>query len=442
MAEQSRKIYIPVNEFIDSWEKEIYELTNMDYFIFLLINELAGSIETGFFPKRPTLEYLRLNSDDIGSLAFNIGDALQDFLEKNCFGACSLSCPRHLSQRLTPGDISERQKVLGIPLRPDMACKSKEQCLFYDTKSFVVLDILLDFYNFDKGMAIVENDVGLLLFVDFITRLIIENFKRNESRLLAHPEENAASQFDVLIQNTGTGWNPDFEHPEEDMEIWEGEEWKFSKTGTVAIFEQFQKEYSFGIHEKIARRLLNRFSEFLTEFLGMDRIEELTMAEIQEFITVVVVNDLIGEPNETLRGIIRVFEDLVRYLDFNYDLNLGTSFSAFIQLEFPDLERTLGMVNYYVQNHSLVDFLLSDDAKTNSLLDGFFRVLQMDNGICALEDIHIQSQFAPVDLSAAGLDKLQKGDILHLQLSTQNGQSWTLIHLEMIYPAKAKAYLY
>ncbi len=442
MAEQSRKIYIPVNEFIDSWEKEVYELTNMDYFIFLLINELAGSIETGFFPKRSTLEYLRLNSEDIGNLAFNMGDALQDFLEKNCFGACSVACPKHLSQRVTPAELTERQNIIGIPVRPDMACKNKEQCLFYDIKAFVVLDILLDFYNFDKGLAIVEDDAGLHLFVEFITRLIIENIKKHESRLLTHPDENAASQFDVLIQNTETGWKPHFEHSDDDSEVWEGEEWKFAATGTAAILEQFRNGYTFGKNEKIARRLLNRFSEFLTEFLGLERIEELTVAEIQEFTTVVVVHELVGEPDETLREIIRVFNDLVRYLDFNHNLNLASPFSDFIRYEFPEIARTFRMVNQYVQNHPLVDFLLSGEAKKNGLLDGFFRVLQVDNGICELEDIHIQSRFAPVDLSSAELDNLRKGDILHLQLSTENGQTWTLIHLEMIYPAKAKAYLY
>ena len=45
MAEKFEKTYISVNEFIESWEKELYELNYLDYFIFLLINKLGFQIE-------------------------------------------------------------------------------------------------------------------------------------------------------------------------------------------------------------------------------------------------------------------------------------------------------------------------------------------------------------------------------------------------------------
>ncbi len=441
MAEQFRKIYIPVNEFIDSWEKEVYELTNTDYFIFLLINELAGAIEAGFFPKRSNLEYLRMETEEISSLAFNIGDALQDFLEKHCFGSCSVACPMRLSQRLTAADLSERQNTLGVANNPDINGNTKEQCLFYDVKTFVVLDVLLDYYNFDRNIAVSEDDPGLHLFVEFITRQILDTFKKQEARLLSQPDENATSLFDLLIQNTESGWDAHFEETD-DADIWEGEEWKYAANGTAAIMEQFKKEYSFGRNKTIALRLLDRFSEFLIEFLGLERIEDVNGAVIQEFITVVVVHELVGEADETLSEAAQIFRDWVRYVDFNHNQDLARSYSVFMNRDFPDILRTYRMVNRYLEQHPLVDYLLSDRAKQTSLLDGFFVVLDVENGIGELEDLHIQSRFAPVDLSAAELEDLRKGDILHLQLSTDNGQSWTLNHLEMIYPPKARAYLY
>ena len=51
MAEPIKKTYISAREFVDSWEKEIYELSNLDYFIYLLINELALGIEKNFFSR-------------------------------------------------------------------------------------------------------------------------------------------------------------------------------------------------------------------------------------------------------------------------------------------------------------------------------------------------------------------------------------------------------
>ena len=61
MAEQFKKTYVSVTEFIDSWEKEIYELTHLDYFSYLLINEMASGIENDFFPNYNREEQIFLN---------------------------------------------------------------------------------------------------------------------------------------------------------------------------------------------------------------------------------------------------------------------------------------------------------------------------------------------------------------------------------------------
>ena len=102
MSERSEKTFISIHEFISSWEKEIYELTNLDYFAYHLINFLGNQIETVYFNKKEQTGYLQLDSEDIGTLAFNIGDSFASFLEHNCFGDCSLACPTNLNEKINP----------------------------------------------------------------------------------------------------------------------------------------------------------------------------------------------------------------------------------------------------------------------------------------------------------------------------------------------------
>ncbi len=98
MSNKFNKGYITAREFVNSWEKEVYELTYLDYFTYLLINELGLLLEEDFFPEIEQQDLFCLNKEEVSALAFNIGDGLQLFLDKNCFGGCSLGCPNKLSK--------------------------------------------------------------------------------------------------------------------------------------------------------------------------------------------------------------------------------------------------------------------------------------------------------------------------------------------------------
>lgn len=100
MSERFEKAYISVSEFVSSWEKEIYELNNLDYFTFLLINYLGYKIEHNFFNAEENSPYLCIDPEEIATLSFNIGDCFESFLENNCFGDCTLSCPTKLDEKV------------------------------------------------------------------------------------------------------------------------------------------------------------------------------------------------------------------------------------------------------------------------------------------------------------------------------------------------------
>ena len=151
MSERFEKTYISVNEFVSSWEKEIYELNNLDYFTYLLINFIGYSIEHEFFNKENPSAYLRIDPEEIATLSFNVGDSFESFLENNCFGDCTLSCPTKLNEMVSPDETELDGTHLNIVQIINGEDLSKKQFLLTDILNYVVLDTLFDFYIFLSG---------------------------------------------------------------------------------------------------------------------------------------------------------------------------------------------------------------------------------------------------------------------------------------------------
>ncbi len=441
MAEQFRKTYISVHEFVDSWEKEVYELTNLDYFIFLLINNLAGEIETNFLSKLPDTNLLRLHSEEAGTLSFNLGDSLQMFFEEYCFDSCGLNCPLRLQDSLSEEEQNERQILFADAPTPKTACRIKLNCLYSEISTFVAKDTLLDFYQFEKGFILDENDPTFIKFSDFIVKNILDTIKRQGQELLQHPEENASFQFDNLIKTDDSDWSGSFEiEDDEDSEIREGEEWKLASSGPADAVEKFKDSYPDAFKESSLLLLLNRFSEFLTEFLEIKRIENLAVDEVQEFFTVIVVHELLAVEQNLLGKAADMFRQMMRFLDYNYDINLSPSFEAFLAKAFPEIERTFRISRIYGNEHPLANYLLSEDASEPALLEGFFELIEISGQITGIEDIHLKSRFDFVELTGMDVSQLKSGDILHMQISAK-GVLYHLNRLEMVYPEHAKLYL-
>jgi len=440
MAEQFKKTYVSAHEFVESWEKEIYELTNMDYFIYLLINNLAGEIESTYLAKLSDRHVLKVHSDDVGTLAFNIGDGLQQFLEKTCFDTCTLNCPLCLSDPISAIEQQNRLKVLNTFPLGNSPCKTKEQCLSADILNFVVYDSMLDFYQFEKGILIDEKDHELVRFSEFVTRIILETIRNQGQKLLQKPNENATPQFDTLMKTDASSWDT-FSEFEDEEELSEGEEWKLTGSNPKRIIEAFKQNYPEQLESACFQRLLDRFAEFLTEFLSLTQIEKLELEELKEFITIVAVNDLLAEKDEQLDKIIALFQKLVRFLDFEFGLKLEPEFQMFLEKEYPQIKRTYSVIEAYSNYNPLVNYLISSEAADPTLLDGFFEIISVSGNNAEVEDIHLTTRFKPLDISLLSHSNIKSGDILHMQLIVQD-LGFRLAHLEMVYPSTAKKYLF
>ena len=206
MSERFEKTYISIHEFISSWQKEIYELNNLDYFTYLLINHVGYLIEHSFFTKPKQCTYLKIDPEEIATLSFNIGDSFESFLENNCFGDCTLSCPTKMNEKYNPEDLDFNNghiQILQIVNGTDL---NKKQFLLTDILNYVVLDTLYDFYNYEIGLDLDDADTGLLEFADFIT-VSLEKFIEQKGRnYLTNPKETASELFENLIHDSEDSW--------------------------------------------------------------------------------------------------------------------------------------------------------------------------------------------------------------------------------------------
>lgn len=440
MSEQFKKIYISAREFIISWEKEVYELNNLDYFIFLLINDLASGIERSYFSNYNQNDMLFLPSEETGMLAFNIGDSLQVFIENNCFSVCPLRCPVRFNEKVGVDEQKARRKLLSKLDVCLKACYSKEQCLYSDILNHVLLDCLLDFYNCEMNVVLGENDKRLFNLAEFIMGIIINFIKNKGQRLLNAPQENASTRFDNLIKSDESPWEeflPELEDDEDD----ETEEWKIKNSSIELIIDEFKDNYKLNFNAASEFRVIDKFKEYLVNLIEIKSVEDLVIEDLEEFFLVVLIHDLIMDDKQKLPDIADIFSQFLTYLEFNCDVSLKDSFDRFINTNIEQIARTLKMARDYYKKHPLLDFLLSSKNDEKKLVEGFFEIAGKEDDCFIVEDIHLNLQFKPVDLSQLPVNSLKAGDILHVQL-LMDDLVWRIANLEMIYPLKAKFYLY
>ncbi len=442
MAEQSKKTYITAREFVEAWEKEVYELNHLDYFIFLLINELASNIEYQYLTALKTNHPLYLYSEDVGALSFNIGDSLQLFLEKNCFGSCPLKCPSRLNENLDREEAQLRIGILSQFISSPDQCATKDECLYADLFSYVVLDSLIDFYNYEMNIIFNESDKRLLKFAEFVMDIIMQFFRSKGPELLKEPTEVASNQFVKWLDSEENLLTDLMEQKEEDNEYVEGDEWKYSHSSVHEVLERFSSDFRSDSTDHSAEALINKFGEFLTDFLAIKKIDELHIEDIEEFFTVVLPNEMMLKEQYDLENVRVLFVRLVDYLEFNDLTDIREEYQKFANTTVPHLERTLRISVEYQKSHPLIQYLLNKDEQQNeTVMEGFFEIKKIANNKAFLEDIHLKARYKSVDISKLSVERLYRGDIIHGEIAPYH-DVWTLSHIEMVYPAKAKFYLY
>lgn len=437
MAERFKRTYVSAREFVNSWEKEIYELNNLDYFIFWIMNDLGSLIEREFFKEIDRKENLFLNSEEIANLVFNLGDSLQMFFEKNCFGACTLQCPNQLNEPLSLKEQQMRKRVISDFDNRTSDCHTKDQCLYLDLMNYVVLDTLIDFYNYELDVIFDESDINLLRFAEFIMEIIIDFIKHKGHHLLIMPQESAGDLFKDSMKEDETPWSeslPEIEDEEED----ESELWKTGNSHVSIILSDFREHFEH-MHGADTLKALDKFEEYVIDFLEIKSFDELDVQDLEEFFLVIMINDLIDHNTLSVERIINMFNHLFNHIEFQYEYDVKTLFDG-SNFSPEDYKRTMEINRTYQKQHPLLDFLLSPENQHETQVEGFYEVKNKIGSYFVLKDIHLKTIFQPVDLKSLTDSEVQVGDILHLQLNLEQ-PGWRIGRLEMLYPPQSKSYL-
>ena len=445
LSEKFEKTYISIHEFIDSWEKEVYELNQLDYFIYLIINKLGFQIEHNFMTIRNKNPYLQIDPDDIGTLAFNIGDSFESFLENNCLTNCDLQCPEKLDKKLNAKEQKYVEKNLHIVHIINEENWNRRQFLVTDILNYVVLDTLFDFYNYDIGINVDESDFGLLKFADFITDILVKFIYSNGQNYLENAKENATRLFDKLKLEEDAEWDEDSNSDITDMddEIENGEIWKLGNNSIQNLTEEFISNLNDeNIDPEFAEKSLEYLHNYINNYSGFTNIEDINKEDLEEFITFWLIRELTLDTQIDLSESLNIFSQFFSWLEFSKDIPISNMYSDIIKHHIIELNFVLNSARTYLQNYSVVSGILEASTSDSELIDGYFEITSINNeGFLRLQDIHLKKIYYNVIIDKKFVVLFEKGFIFEATLKP-TGYGWRLLNLEYVFPRVSKPYLH
>lgn len=442
MSDQFKKMYISAREFVNSWEKEVYELTHLDYFIYLLINDLSSILENNFFNVYKESDTFRLSKEEIATMSFNIGDALQIFLDKNCFGGCNLGCPNKLTKPFSKEDDEVRDYFVKKEFDGVAAsCTNREDCLYHDVKNYVVADVLLDFYNYEMAIVLHEKDRRLGKLIELVMNHIIHFTRNMGPKLLSQPTELAAEFFEKHLQSDDNGWEENIPETDQGDEEDELEAWKIDQKSLHIVFTDFEEEFAQFLINPFSEKLLRYFKTFLDEYVEVNKINEIEFEYIEEYFSILLLQNFIMDDDVNFKELEKLFSLFFSFVDQRFSTKLSSPFTSYAASELKEIKRAFFATQKFQKENPYVNYLLKIESKKDDLIEGYYEITEWTDSELLLFDIDVKTEHKNIDLDDLKTMNIKKGDILHLQLDTST-PNWKIAYLELIYPSASKYFLY
>ena len=361
MSERYQKTFVSVREFVESWDKEIYQLTNLDFFIYLLINHIGNRLERQFFTPDKQDSPFYLDFDLLGSLCFNIGDNLEIFFKENCFGKCTLNCPLDMDTLLNrdhlPQDndfVTKRVNLLAEYLGNDLV---KENFLRMDLMNFVLLDTLAHFYNEELGLDVEEDDIHVLSLAEFIGTVIIQFIRIEGQGLLRNPHENAQEYFQELLEieeeSQEDTWaiEEDTWMPEEEFnDQWDSEEEKIE----IAVSRFLDDSLA---HSPEQNDWMIPYVQMLQAFLqeqpDVYDIYDLREDHLLEYLSTWLIQEYAMQEDRMVQQNFRMLARFVTWLFNTYNIDFKRTFLMYYDKVKTDVPRVIRALNYYLNEYDM-----------------------------------------------------------------------------------------
>ncbi len=451
MSERYQKTFVSVREFVESWDKEIYQLTNLDFFIYLLINNIGNHLERQYFIGERKESPFYLDFDLLGSLCFNIGDNLEIFFKENCFGKCSLNCPLDMDTMVPENNLPEnsftrkRIKLLSEYLVGD---RSKENFLRLDILNFVLLDTLAHFYNEELGLEVEEDDVAILQMAEFIINVIIQFIRIEGQGLLRNPYENAQEYFQELLEieeesreDTWTvdeeGWTPEAE---------EHEQWDAPDEKIEMVISRFLDESLANSPERNDWMIpyVQMLQAFLQEQPDVYDVFDLREDHLLEFLSTWLVQEYTMQDDRQVQHNFRMLARFVTWLYNTYNIDFKRTFLSYYDKVKTDVPRVIRALNYYLNEYDIFNTLLIREAEDIEKVSGFYQIRAMgsfQSKVLHLEDLHKFHEFPVVKFYSNIFNQIRTGDILQATLFKNPSGLWEVLEIHFIYPGIAERFI-
>ncbi len=450
MAERYQKTFISVREFIESWDKELYELNNLDFFMFLIINHLGNQLEKRYFTDQRRQTQLFLDFEQIGTLCFNVGDSFEYFLEENCLGTCPIDCPRDLDGEIDSTAVKLEDRIkrkLELLQSFLIGNLDKEQCFRIDIMNHVVLDTLLQFYSDELEMEFEENDIALLELAEFMENVMLEFIRFEGQTLLNKPFDNALEYFEELLQreseeNLKNKWTENGVLWQESTDV---PEWEKNNHYLENVFLKFlnDQHYNPKISSPALEYDINYFSKYLKENAKIEKLSELTEHHLAEFLSVWLVREFVLSDTRQIPHIFRATARFITFIYHQYHINYKKEFLKFYDHLKNDLPRVIRATNAFIADYNPLDAVLTSEQPDLDQEIGFFEVvdiLDKLNRLLSIRSIFKHRANLKIKLDSSAFFRLHRGDILHASIIKKT-TDWEILEIHFIYPGIAMNYL-
>lgn len=452
MSDQFQKTFVSVREFVESWDKEIYKLTNLDYFIYLMVNHLGNQLEKRFFVQSRQNSRLALSFESIGTLCFNIGDSFEYFLEEDCFGRYSVDYriePEAKNETVERNREVTQQRIKSLQSLVNDGF-IKEQNFRVDLMEYVVMDTLLQFYYEEIGIEFGEDDLEIMELADFIEDVIITYIRSEGRTLLQRHGDPAIDNFEKLLEaEEDYQFEDDPWDESEDVFEESGDDWEDSDAYYEGLNDVFQAfiEASDGHpagHGGCAACDIGLFKEYLVKQARIGDILDLSEEHLCEFLSVWLIKHFAQEEAPKFTHIFQTMARFVNWLNQIYGLDFRRSFVKFYENVKTETPRALEALNAYLEEYDLFDVLLYRGRPDITQASGSYEVKKIRSRMrktLDLANIHFFDEFPEVRLNSAICSRLKTGDILQATL-IQKDDEWEVLEIHYVFPKIARPYVF